>query len=256
MLQRRLAHNLACISPRRASSPCLPPRPTEGVTCVTPTTDAAIALSHFEHEGFCVLKGVLSPEQVQIYRDHMLGVLGDNRFIGPDRQRRDPATRRFTEPDVLPPNPPPPSEPVNEGQGRRYHNGDFGPRYGDELRTSTEGYIRHDPRWAVLGCETARIREVIEPLVGSDFRVVYTDAFVDYPGAKALGWHADGPSLSFNGKALDASPRITTLWMLSDFTEYNGGAIALPQTALRCRVCAHDRASSLSCVCARVCARA
>jgi len=34
---------------------------------------------------------------------------------------------------------------------------------------------------------------------------------------------ADGPHLEFGGKALDASPRVTSLWMLSDFTAFNGG---------------------------------
>ena len=34
---------------------------------------------------------------------------------------------------------------------------------------------------------------------------------------------AAGPHLEFGGKALDASPRITSLWMLSDFTAFNGG---------------------------------
>jgi hypothetical protein len=32
---------------------------------------------------------------------------------------------------------------VHARWGPRYHNGDFGPRYGDTLRTATEGYIRH-----------------------------------------------------------------------------------------------------------------
>ena len=38
--------------------------------------------------------------------------------------------------------------------------------------------MRHDPRWAALGCNTPRIREVIEPLMGDDFTVVYTDGAV------------------------------------------------------------------------------
>ena len=48
----------------------------------------------------------------------------------------------------------------NAGQGARFHNGDFGGRYGDELRLMVEGYVRHDTRWAALGCESPRMREV------------------------------------------------------------------------------------------------
>ena len=69
--------------------------------------------------------------------------------------------------------------------------------------------------WAVLG------------LTRSD---VDTDGAVDYPGASSLSWHSDGPILSFGGKLIDASPRITTLWMLSDFTAENGGTWVVPRS--------------------------
>ena len=95
--------------------------------------------------------------------------------------------------------------------------------YNDELRLGVEGYVRHDPRWAAQGCETPIVSTLLDSLMGADYRVVYTDGFVEYPGASALGWHSDGPHLRFAGKPLDASPRITSLWMLSDFTKYNGG---------------------------------
>ena len=166
-----------------------------------------------------------------MYRDHLLGVMGDWNFLDDTGNRRDRAAARYTEPTVVPPRAQRSytlfSEEmrfphVNAGQGQRWHNGDFGGRYGDELRLMVEGYVRHDPRWAAQGCENERVRAVIEPLLGDDFRVVYTDGAVDYPGASALGWHSDGPVLRFNGKPLDASPRITSLWMLSDFTAENG----------------------------------
>ena len=142
-----------------------------------------------------------------MYRDHLLGVMGDRRHLGPDGRRLDPATRRFTEPEVVPqrdnrsystmqPG-------INAGEAHRYHNGAFGGRYGDELRLMVEGYVRfdrrctrmivhdlcsscklcslfrvvaqvrHDTRWAAVGCQTPRVCEVIEPLMGADFRVVY-----------------------------------------------------------------------------------
>ena len=204
-------------------------------------------------QGFCILKGVLRPDEVSQCRDHLLGVMGDLQYLGPDGRRRDRTTCRFTEPEVIPP-----SDNrsyslarreleggamhINAGQGQvhravsaalglwaapehpsagmpllqRFHNGDFGGRYGDELRLMVEGYVRHDPRWAQIGCENDRVQAVIEPLLGEvraatlaqpcgqpctvrrawreriaalqDFRVVYTDGAVDYPGAEVLGW--------------------------------------------------------------------
>jgi len=143
----------------------LPPRP-EGPSNVRPTIDPAVALADFSREGFCLLKDVLTPEQIQLYRDHLLGVLGDRRYLDASGSRKDPATRHFTEPTVLPAkedtsryNQDSSRFPlVNQGQGSIYHNGDFTAGgddvsyntgvYGDELRLGVEGYIRHDPRWA------------------------------------------------------------------------------------------------------------
>jgi hypothetical protein len=208
---------------------------------VRPTTDTATALQNFEEEGFCILKGVLTADEVTMYRDHLHSVMGDLNFLDEEGRRRDPATATFTEPSVTPPR----SERsytlisnevgeahFNAGLGQHWHNGDFGGRYGDELRLMVEGYVRHDPRWAATGCENERVRAVIEPLLGDDFRVVYTDGALDFPGASALGWHADGPTLSFNGRIVDASPRITSLWMLSDFTAENGCAMPTPAAFL------------------------
>lgn len=127
--------------------------------------------------------------------------MGDLRYLDADGRRKNPATRRFTEP----PDPPPEKlytsdhsrfPRLHQGEGSRFHNGDFsaqfngGGVYGDDLRLGIEGYIRHDPRWGSVGCETRRILDVIEPLMGTDFRVVYTDGFVEYPGAKAISWHS------------------------------------------------------------------
>ena len=135
------------------------------------------------------------------YRDHLLGVMGDRRYLDADGRRKDPATRRFTEPPDPPPDKLYPGDHnrfprLHEGEGSQFHNGDFsapfngGGVYGDDLRLGIEGYIRHDPRWGSVGCETRRVLDVIEPLMGADFRVVYTDGFVEYPGAKALSWHS------------------------------------------------------------------
>ena len=108
----------------------VPPRP-QGRSAVRPTTDPATALADFHREGFCILLNVLTPQQVATYRDHLLGVMGDLRYLNPDGSRRDEATRRYTEPTPQPVSrflhsPDRSRFPVvNEGKGARFHNGDF-----------------------------------------------------------------------------------------------------------------------------------
>ena len=66
-----------CTTGASALSPSSTARPA-GSSAVKPTRDAAVALADFVRDGFCILEGVLSPEQVVLYRDHLLGVMGDN----------------------------------------------------------------------------------------------------------------------------------------------------------------------------------
>ena len=150
---RRLARITAHF-PARCAQPDPTARP--GPPSFDRTTDAATALANFKEEGFCILKGVLDAQQVAMYRDHLFSVVGDLRYLGPDGKRLDHATKRFTEPDVIPPreersytmNSEGSRFPVvNVGQGQSFHNGDFAGRYADELRLMIEGYVRHDPRW-------------------------------------------------------------------------------------------------------------
>ena len=147
---------------RAATEP--PPRP-QGRSAVRPTTDPATALGDFHREGFCILLDVLTPQQIATHRDHLLGVMGDLRYLNPDGSRRDEATRRYTEPTPQPVSrflhPPNRSRfpVVNQGKGARFHNGDFtrvDGVYGDELRLGIEGYIRHDPRWGGLSFPHSR----------------------------------------------------------------------------------------------------
>jgi hypothetical protein len=236
---RRLVRHL--VPPNNCSSlaAAAPQRPG-GRSPVQPTTDPSDAVRSVLTHGYCILRDVLSPSQVQERRDHLLSICGDLRYLDPSTGRRtNPATRRFTEPcpqpgpEHLHKDHPARFPRVNVGEGQRFHNGDFtrgNGVYGDECRIGIEGYIRHDPVFGSLGCETEVVRAVVEPLLGDDFRVVYTDGFVEYPGSKALSWHSDGPHLVFAGKALDASPRITSLWMLSDFTAVNGGTWVMPRS--------------------------
>jgi hypothetical protein len=132
-------------------------RQRPGAPPIRPTTHLSTALANFEDEGFCILKGVLDAAQVSMYRAHLLSVMGDLRYLNVDGKRLDPATARFTEPSVTPPreersytiSAESQFDHANVGEGQRWHNGDFEGRYADELRLMIEGYVRHDPRWAV-----------------------------------------------------------------------------------------------------------
>ena len=96
----RLAHHVAP-SPSNAAATDSPiPLPSAENAPVEPTMDAAQALRDFEVEGYCVLKSILDADEVAMYRDHLLGVMGDNRYLDNDGHRKDPATRTFTEPTV------------------------------------------------------------------------------------------------------------------------------------------------------------
>ena len=140
----RLARHVApplLLAPGAATESPIP-LPSPENAPVEPTMDAAQALRDFEVEGYCVLKSILNADEVAMYRDHLLGVMGDNRYLDKDGHRIDVATRRFTEPTVSPPR----EERsytitaegdrfshANAGEGQHWHNGDFGGRYGGEF---------------------------------------------------------------------------------------------------------------------------
>ena len=73
----------------------------------------------------------------------------------------------------------------------------------------------------------------MEALLGEHVRVSFTTAQINFPGNKREGWHADQP---FNQKGTlrvfapygDAVIHLSSVWMLSDFTEENGGTLVVP----------------------------
>jgi hypothetical protein len=78
-----------------------------------------------------------------------------------------------------------------------------------------------------------RIASLCHKLLGEHFRISFTSAIINEPGNARGGWHADWPFNQKNAGHLetpypDAVMHITTLWILSPFTESNGGTLLRP----------------------------
>ena len=78
-----------------------------------------------------------------------------------------------------------------------------------------------------------RIIDVAEALWGPPVRISNTSATINEPGKPRGLWHADVPFNQKNAGCIpapypDACLHLTTLWMLSPFTEENGGTLVVP----------------------------
>lgn len=78
-----------------------------------------------------------------------------------------------------------------------------------------------------------RILGVAEALFGSHYRISFTSAQVNYPGNDRGGLHADWPFNQNNAGHIpapypNAVQHLTTIWMLSPFTEETGATIIVP----------------------------
>lgn len=78
-----------------------------------------------------------------------------------------------------------------------------------------------------------RLLSLVKALLGPFPRISFTTATVNEPGNPRLEWHADWPFNQETAGAIpapypDAIQHITTIWMLSSFTEENGGTLLVP----------------------------
>ncbi len=79
----------------------------------------------------------------------------------------------------------------------------------------------------------SRIIELAEALWGPPIRISNTSATINEPGKPRGAWHADVPFNQNNAGRIpapypDACIHLTTLFMLSPFTEENGGTLVVP----------------------------
>jgi len=77
------------------------------------------------------------------------------------------------------------------------------------------------------------LMEITRALLGEHVRISFTSAIVNNPGNVRGGWHADWPYNQGNAGHMEAPYpdtvcHLTTLWMLSPFTNENGGTLIQP----------------------------
>lgn len=94
---------------------------------------------------------------------------------------------------------------------------------------AVSGMISYDQSFAPYLTEP-RLLGLAESLLGPDLRISYNSSIVNYPGNERTKWHADWPFNQHNASHIrapypDAVFHLTTLWMLSDFTDESGGTL-------------------------------
>ena len=94
------------------------------------------------------------------------------------------------------------------------------------------GYINYDPAFATYLADTAII-DLVEAVFGPNPRISFTTGTINYPGNERGGWHADWPFNQTTAGHIpapypDAVFHLTTIWMLADFTQQNGGTLLVP----------------------------
>jgi ectoine hydroxylase-related dioxygenase (phytanoyl-CoA dioxygenase family) len=94
------------------------------------------------------------------------------------------------------------------------------------------GVINHNQSFAPYLADQ-RLLGMADRLLGHGVRISFTSAIVNQPGNARGRWHADWPFNQKNAGHIpppypDAVLHLTTLWMLSPFSEENGGTLVMP----------------------------
>ena len=186
-----------------------------------PALDTNTALQQLQQHGFCVLPGVLHAEQVAKLRAEVAAHIDDMPAVLADAEES-PANRKeglkYYYPEVL---------------GIKHVPGVAGGGYRGDGNRAISGYVRFAPHWGNRGCETARVSDVVSGAVGDEYKLVYTTAFSSHSADK-IGWHHDDHQIHQFGQPLDVMGRLTTLWMLTDFSAANGATLSALCRGLLC----------------------
>ena len=94
------------------------------------------------------------------------------------------------------------------------------------------GLINHEQSFAPYLADD-RLLSVARSVLGRNLRISFTSAIVNFTGNERGGWHADWPFNQNNAAHIvapypDAVVHLTTLWMISPFSEENGGTLIVP----------------------------
>ncbi len=94
------------------------------------------------------------------------------------------------------------------------------------------GLINHDQSFAGY-LAAPPLLEICQRLLGHNIRITFTSAIINHPGNLRGAWHSDWP---FNQKNAGHVPapypdrimHLTTLWMITEFTEAGGATLVMP----------------------------
>ena len=150
-------------------------------------------------EGFCVVGGVIPDTEVETVRERTLQVVAAN----------DAAWQAK----------------LQEMRARGHRAGSDGVAVVNQV-------LNHDQSSAPYLADR-RIVETAEIFFGPWVRISCTDAVVNYPGNDRGYWHADWPFNQTNAAHIpapyaDAVSKLSSLWMLSDFSPLTGGTLVIP----------------------------
>ena len=79
------------------------------------------------------------------------------------------------------------------------------------------------------------ILDLVEAFFGPFVRISCTDCVVNHPGNDRGYWHADWPFNQTNASRIpapyaDAMVHLSTIWMLTEFSEQTGGTLVIPES--------------------------
>ncbi len=99
-------------------------------------------------------------------------------------------------------------------------------------RGAVSGLINHTQSFAPYLADP-RLRPLTRALLGEHVRVSFTSTIISLPGARRLKWHGDWPFNQDNAGHIpapypDMVAHLTSIWMLTDFTEDNGATLIVP----------------------------
>ena len=158
-----------------------------------------IALHHLKLDGFCVLEGIISADQVDA--------------IGRDIVATQAAHDAASQADQA------------KTRSRGHRIGARGVGALKQVINFTQSfapYLSHP-----------QIMAVVEALFGQYARISCTDCVVNHPGNERGYWHADWPYNQTNASHIpapypDALLHLSTIWMLSPFSAQTGGTLIVP----------------------------
>ncbi len=156
-------------------------------------------LMHLEVEGYCLIEDVIPAGQVEAVRQGVADCL--QAHFDQSQQRADAVRAQ-------------------------------GHRLGGAGVQSLPGIINHTQVFAPYLIDT-RITGAVEALFGPHYRISNNSAMANHPGNDRGYWHADWPFNQTNAAHIrapyaDAVMKLSSLWMLSEFSPHTGGTLVVP----------------------------